>query len=210
MAFILSRQIIAEHYCTTPFLFRSFLFNHYCKQYTIQQAIFVLLTMMFFKKKGEGNYLISAIGTCHEIVLPLIKFSAMLYNENEKEFFVFHIRKDESNSDIKIFGLDANFNRRGGEIANGHTGVCIKKNGTYYVFDIILGVLSPVKLYDYLSIVVDDKNVWIHILDMKESNGEIKYAVEYDNRFYSVGKNSSNIKKILEQNLIEYKSHCSH
>lgn len=208
MEFKLSKTKISNNFCKTPISLRQWILEYYCKKYTKQQVIFVLLTTMFFKKRGEGDYVISAIGTCHEIVLPLIKFSAMLYNEDEKNFFVFHLRTDLTNPNVKISGLDENFNRRASEDVNGHTGVCIKKNETYYVFDIILGLLTPVKLDDYLSIVVNAKIVWIHILEMMQDGKKIQYRVEYDNMHYKVNafNSSENIKCILKKNLKAYKS----
>lgn len=208
MSFSLTETEISNDFCKTPIWIRKWVVGYYCKKYTKQQAIFVLLTMMFFKKDGEGPYMISAIATCHEIVPPLIKFSSMLYNEDEKDFFVFHLRTNSTNPNVKISGLDGNFNRRESENVNGHTGVCVKKNGTYYVFDIILGLLTPVKLDDYLSIVVDSKIVWIHILEMVHYGKKVQYRVEYDNMHYKINlfNSSENIKCILKKNLKTYKS----
>lgn len=207
MEFILSRErsLVSNEFCKTPLEFRQWVFMHNYNKHTRQQLIFVLLTKLFFKRPlEEGSYIISAIGTCHELVPPLIKFSSMLYGEDESKFFVVHIRKDMTNPNIKIFGIDKQFKRILSENMHGHTAVCIRKNEKYYVFDILLGLLTPVKLDDYLSIIVDEKNAWIHILSMKQDNGRLRYSVEYDDLTYKITKQTSSIRSIINVNLKNY------
>ena len=183
-------------------------------QYTNSQLMFVKLVAHLFADPNKSNigFVVSAIGLCHSIVRPLILFSSICYKIEEKNFYILTIRKEfigDGDSigmtDIWMSGLNNNFTKKVSLPCNGHTATCTKKGDDYYVFDIALGFLIPVKLSDYLSIVIDSPTcVSITIHTMDETGSTLTYEsvkLLESVKIQSIDKNSTAIKKLLQQNV---------
>lgn len=184
---------------------------------TPEQILFIALTHFCFSdpEKKQDGFAISTIGMCHSIVKPLLIFSSLIYSIPTKKFCILTIRDVVSGEKIFLSGI-AQFKKQeitGMLPCDGHTATCILKNGQWYVFDILIGWLAPIKLDTYLSIMINENgnfqkcpkkiNITIHTMDESSASGFNYKSVAYYPQFEipQIDRSPENIKQVLIDNI---------
>ena len=157
------RQEIPYTHCNemTPLIFRKWTQGSLYPKYTTHQVIFVWWVYHTFREPGSLNgYTVAAIGTCHNIIIPLRTFVWCMLGINPDNTFNIHLASGTSNN-VELYGvrsLKKNPTSLKRHILkynmyNGHSAVCFRVDSELYVCDIFIGYIYPLKLKDYLSII---------------------------------------------------------
>jgi hypothetical protein len=157
------KQEIPHTHCNevTPLGFRKWTQDSLYNEYTPHQVFFVWWVYHTFREPGSlEGYTIAAIGTCHNIIIPLRTFVWCMLGIDPEITFNVHLTSEGSN-DVEIYGIRplkntlTSFTRHilPCNIYNGHSAVCFRIDSEFYVCDIFIGYIYPLKLKDYLSII---------------------------------------------------------